>query len=376
MTYPQSGPNYGQSDSGQGQQYGAGQYGQPQYGATPQYGSDQYGSAPYGQQQQYGAGGQQYGTGAQQQYGSAQQYGQQQYGQQYGESPQYQAPKPPSQGLPANTGQILSLVVGALGVVMLFCGFLAGYKVDGEYISRSVKLFETGFVAPYSLFVVAGVLGLLTLLAGAGKQVVAGITALSLVAAIVTIFQFATNDGNGVGAILLMVFSILGTLAAAVWLLVECGQIKTAPAGAAASADSAAATSAAATSAASTSAAGAAGYSYGDQGASGQAPSGQAPSGQAPSGQAPYGQSSGAHAAPSYGDSSSSYGSGATGSSYGATPSYQPPADADATTFASSPSGSETSVLGGGGDGSETTVFGTADRADNSEGGQGSDSAK
>ncbi|WP_454162248.1 DUF5336 domain-containing protein [Gordonia iterans] len=372
MTYPQSGPNYGQSDSGQGQQYGAGQYGQPQYGATPQYGSDQYGSAPYGQQQQYGAGGQQYGTGAQQQYGSAQQYGQQQYGQQYGESPQYQAPKPPSQGLPANTGQILSLVVGALGVVMLFCGFLAGYKVDGEYISRSVKLFETGFVAPYSLFVVAGVLALLTLLAGAGKQVVAGITALSLVAAIVTIFQFATNDGNGVGAILLMVFSILGTLAAAVWLLVECGQIKTAPAGAAASADSAAATSAAATSAASTSAAGAAGYSYGDHGASGQAPSGQAP----------YGQSSGAHAAPSYGDSSSSYGSGATGSSYGATPSYQPPANADATTFASSPaapeapSGSETSVLGGGGDGSETTVFGTADRADHSEGGQGSDSAK
>lgn len=207
MTYPQ-GPGYGQGDSGQGQY---GQYGAP---------APQYGQAP----QQYG-----------------QQYGQQvpQYGQQapqYGAPAQYSAPKPPSQGLPHNSAQILALVVGGLGVITLFCGFLGAYK--GETYrggTESINIFSTGFTTPWALFSVAGVAALLTLVVGAGKHYTAAIASLSIVAALVTIFQFAASDAysgadKAAGAIILLITTILGAIAAVLWLLVAAEQIKTAPA--------------------------------------------------------------------------------------------------------------------------------------------------
>lgn len=204
MTYPQSGSGYGQGDAGAQSAYGQQQYGQQQAG----YGQQQYGQpqAAYGQQQ----------------------YGQQQYGQQgYG----YQAPKPAGQGLPANTTTILAGVIGGLGVIMLFLGFLAGAKAEGYRTTVTAKVFETNFVGPYVLLAVAGVLALVTFLLGREKWVAGGVFALTTVSALVTIFQFSTVEyDKGVGAILLLIFSILAFLASVVWLLIEGGQIKTAPA--------------------------------------------------------------------------------------------------------------------------------------------------
>lgn len=227
MTYPQSGGygyGYGQDpQAAQNQQYGQQQYGQQGYDAT---------QGQYGQQAQYGQ--QQYGqqAAAQDPYGQ-QPAGQDPYGQQqaqYG----YGAPAPAGQGLPANTPTILAGVIGGLGVITLFCGFLAGAKYDGAYLSTSSKLFESAFVGPYVLLAVAGLIALVTFVLGTEKWAVGSVFALS---ALVTIFQFATADAdNGAGAIVLLITSILSAIAAVVWLLVEGGQIKTAPADATAAA--------------------------------------------------------------------------------------------------------------------------------------------
>lgn len=374
MTYPQSGPSYGQGDPGQGQQYGSGQYGQaPQYGQE-NYGAGQYGQAPqpqYGQEQygqeQYGSGqygqGHQYGQG---QYGSGQ-YGSGQYGgqpqQQYGGQQQYAAPKPPSQGLPHNTVQILAAAVGALGVIMLFLGFLPGYKAEsfrGE--SQTVKVFETHYATAWGLFAVAGVAALLTFLVGAGKQYVAAVASLSVVAALITIFQFATADvgpaaSNGTGGILLLVFTIIGAIVAIAWLLVEVEVVKTAPAPAgvtsgahAAPAQSAAAPGASAPATGPSSAATpAAGYGQSSSGSSASAYGAPAPA---------YGDASastyGSGAAPSLGDASaSSYGTGA------ATYGQSAAGEADATSYNPLPGSSPA------GDGSETTIFGTPETPEN-----------
>jgi len=291
MTYPQSGSGYGQGSYGQGE-------GQPQYGQQAQYGqSDQYGQAA-----QYG---QQYGQSAQ--YGQAQYDPQQQAQYGYGQQ-QYTAPKPPSQGLPPQTGLILAATVAGLGILMLFLGFLAGYKGGDE----SVKLFETFFALPWALFAVAGVAAALTFIVGAGKQFVAGITALTVTSALISIFQFATKglyDGadKGAGAIILLIFTILGAIAAVLWLLIEAGFVQVAPAAAAPAAEAAAASGAAPAAEQS------AGYdysaAYGQQASTGSSPA-ASPAGD-------YGQAStGSAYGQAYGQSAST-GSASTGSAYG-----------------------------------------------------------
>ncbi|MFT3715964.1 MAG: DUF5336 domain-containing protein [Gordonia sp. (in: high G+C Gram-positive bacteria)] len=195
MTYPQS---------GQGQQYGQ-QYGQAA-GQAPQYGQ-QYA----GQADQYG---QQYAQG---------QYAQAGYGQ------QYTAPKPPSQGVPANTATILAGGVAFLGIIEFFLGFL---KVGsgGEY-GYSAELFFTQLATPWALLSVAGVAAALSFVVGRNKHYAAAITALTIVSALNTIFMFATADGGlGTPGILLLVFSIIAALLALFWLLIENGNVKTAPA--------------------------------------------------------------------------------------------------------------------------------------------------
>ncbi len=221
MTYPQSGGyGYGQDPQGaQNQQYGQQGYdaAQGQYGQAAQYG--QQAQAQYGQQ-------------AQDPYGQQAQYG---YGQQ-------QVPAP-SQGLPANTPVIVAAVIGALGVITLFCGFLAGYTFDdGDYSRDPMKVFETSFGIPWALLAVAGLIALTTFALGVEKWVVGSVLALTVVSAFGTVFIFAgaeTYDGsNGAGAIVLLITSILAAIAAVAWLLIEGGQIKLAPADAAATAGS------------------------------------------------------------------------------------------------------------------------------------------
>ncbi|MCF8570254.1 DUF5336 domain-containing protein [Gordonia sp. HY002] len=218
MSYPQSG-GYGYGQNPQGAQ----QYGQPaDYGQ--QYGGQQYGGQQYGAQ--YG----QQGYDAQAQYG--QQYQQQaQYG--------YGAPQQPANpGLPANTPTIIAAVIGALGIITLFCGFLDGYsaQMDG---GEGVQLFQSHFVLPYALVALAGLLALTTFLVGSTKHFVAVVTSVAVAAAIITIFQFSMIDPlfkeggeRGAGAIVLLITSILSAIAAIAWLLVEGGQIKLAAAGA------------------------------------------------------------------------------------------------------------------------------------------------
>ncbi|NLG47630.1 DUF5336 domain-containing protein [Gordonia sp. (in: high G+C Gram-positive bacteria)] len=216
MTYPQSGPGYGQGDSGQPQYQQ--QYGQQQYGQQAGYGQQQYGQQQYGAQAGYGQQGQQYGG--------------------------YQAPKPPSQGLPANTPMILAAVVGALGLITLFCGFVPGgtksesvgaYTVEGI----SIELFLSAFATPWILLAAAGAVAGTTFLLGIEKWAVGVASSLSIISAVATIFIFAVADGVKIGAIILLITSILAAAASVLWLLVEGGQVQTAPAVATAGAQAA-----------------------------------------------------------------------------------------------------------------------------------------
>ena len=244
MTYPQSGSGYGQGDAGQQQ------YGQPQYGQQAGYGQQQFGQQQYGQQAGYGQ----------------QQFGQQQYG--------YQAPKPASQGLPANTPTILAGVVAGLGVITLFCGFLNAGTLSVSGSSKEAglgKLFESAYALPWGFIAVAGLLAATTFLIGHTKGVVAALVALTGVGALGSIFVISTGSGKGdfgmfdtselktsagVGAIILLVFAILAFAAAVFWLLIEGGQVKTAPAADASGAAAATAAPAAAAAPA---------YGYGQQ---------------------------------------------------------------------------------------------------------------
>jgi hypothetical protein len=225
MTYPTGGygqqPESGQSHGQYGQQYPQG--GQQSYGQNPQQGyGQQYGQNPqqgygqqYGQQQGYE---QQQGYG-QQQYGQPQGYGQYGYGQQ-------QPAKPPSQGLPAITPTILAGVIGLFGLVVLFSGFLAAARA----YDFSEQLFQTQFNAPYALVAVAGVLALISLIPGVKVAAAPIVAALTNPAFLITLFVFLSVDNNASGAIVLLIFSLLSALLAIVWLLVEAGVVKVAPA--------------------------------------------------------------------------------------------------------------------------------------------------
>ncbi|WOC11559.1 DUF5336 domain-containing protein [Gordonia sp. MP11Mi] len=218
MSYPQSG-GYGYGQNPQGAQ----PYGQPaDYGQ--QYEGQQYG------QQGYDAQAQQAQAQAQAQQG---QYAQQQYQQQYQQGQYgYGAPQQPANpGLPANAPTILAGVIGALGIITLFCGFLGAVGVPDGYSGTAPKLYESFYVGPYVLVAVAGVTALTTFILGIEKWVVGSVFAFTVIAAFVTIFQFSTAEGDkGVGGIILLITSILSAIAAVVWLLVEGGQIKLADA--------------------------------------------------------------------------------------------------------------------------------------------------
>ena len=274
MSYPQSG-GYGYGQNPQGSQ----QYGQPaDYGQVPADYGQQYGGQ-YGQQQGYDA-------QAQAQYG--QQYQQQaQYG--------YGAPQQPANpGLPANTPTIIAAVIGALGIITLFCGFVGAIGVPDGYSGTAPKLYESFYVGPYVLIAVAGVVALTTFILGVEKWVVGSVFALTVVGALVTIFQFSTAEGDkGTGGIILLITSILAAIAAIAWLLVEGGQIKladpvAAPAGVDASQYAAQQQQAAAAPGVDY------GYGYGQQyqqqAQAAQVQPGQAQAGQAQAGQAQPGQ--------------------------------------------------------------------------------------
>lgn len=175
-------------------------------------------------------------------------YGQPDYGQQYGQ-PAYGQPQypQPSQGLPPLTPRILAAVVGGLGVLQLFLGFLGVASIEtpdwvhdipaeyrGEYTSQdSPKIFESWAVMPYVLLALVGLLALATLVIGTSKQLVSLIASLGIAAMLVTIFQFASFETGdeisyGAGFIVLLIFSILIALVSIFWWIVAAGFVKVA----------------------------------------------------------------------------------------------------------------------------------------------------
>lgn len=216
MSY-QPGGGYGQQPGAAGQPYGQqySGYGQQSGG---QQGGGQQAPQSYGQPS-YGGGQQSYGQQPQQSPGR--------YG--YGAAPSTPATSG-GQGLPANVQLILAAAVGVLGLVAMFCGFLAGASA-GE---QSVPVFGAGsqFGAPYVAIVIAAFLALTYFLPGGKTPPVAVVAALSVAGTVVALFaMIAKGDSGfdtGAGAIILLVAGILMSIAAVLWLLVDAGLVKTA----------------------------------------------------------------------------------------------------------------------------------------------------
>jgi hypothetical protein len=253
MSYQPGGSGYGSQQPYQGSQYpGAGQHesGQPSYNPgygqqpggeptqNPGYGqgygqpAQGYGQQPAGQQG-YGQPSQPYG---QQGYGQqpAQGYPQQGYGQQgYGQS---RGPK----GLPADLGMYLAYAVGALGLINFFLGFAPAFDAEGFDVDQN-NLFLR-LPTAIALLGAAGLIALTTALLRQNAKLSGIVAALSVIGALVLLFQFLTKGDidAGIGFILAIVFAILQAAVAIAWLLTEAGIIKTAGSGAPnASADSA-----------------------------------------------------------------------------------------------------------------------------------------
>lgn len=231
MSY-QPGGGYGQQPGASGQPYGQ-QY--PGYG-QPAGGQPTGGQQAAGQQSPGVHGGSLHGGGQQppQSYGQPAYGGQPSYGQQPPGRYDYGAQAPvqprPSAGLPANVRLILAAVVGGLGVLTLFCGFLPGVR-EG---SASIPVFGAAsqFAAPYLAIVVAGLLALTFFLPGDKTPPVAVVTALTLGGTVVALFAMISKGDyapdTGAGAIILLVVGVLMSIAAVLWLLVDSGLVKTA----------------------------------------------------------------------------------------------------------------------------------------------------
>lgn len=227
---PSYNPGYGQQPGGEPAQnpgYGQG-YGQP----APGYGQQPAGQQGYGQPSQpYG----QQGYGQQPAQGYAQQgYGQQDYGQQgYGQSQG-------SKGLPADLAKYLAYAVGAFGLINFFLGFASAFDAEGFDVDQN-NLFLR-LPTAIALLGAAGLIALTTALLRQNTKLSGIVAALSIIGALVLLFQFLTKGDidAGIGFILAIVFAILQAAVAIAWLLTEAGIIKTAGSGASnASADSA-----------------------------------------------------------------------------------------------------------------------------------------
>ncbi|MGU3292403.1 DUF5336 domain-containing protein [Williamsia sp. M5A3_1d] len=240
-------PTYGQPGQQGYQGYGA-QPGQPSYGQPQQPGQQGYGQQPtYGQPGQqgyqgYGAQpGQQAGQSGYGQQPGQQGYGQQPWGQQAwgqgqgqqgGQQPWGQPTpvKKPSQGLPAAIGTYLVYILTALGLVNLFLGFANGISFGDT--AGSSTLFQSIIGVPLLVLAGAGLIAGTTLLPNITGKVSHVVAPLSVVAALMALFQIVTlpeGVSAGIGAILLLVFGLIQAVVAVVLLLVDAKVLKTAP---------------------------------------------------------------------------------------------------------------------------------------------------
>ncbi|MFT3899216.1 MAG: DUF5336 domain-containing protein [Gordonia sp. (in: high G+C Gram-positive bacteria)] len=173
------------------------------------YGQQPNPQQPYGQQPAYGQ--------PQQGYGQQPAYGQQPYGQQgyYGQQ-QYAAPKPPSQGLPANIAQILAFATAGVGGLLFLLSFAARTFLRDEAVALIV-------------------IGLVGALAGLAKDKILATLAVvfasvAFLPGIIYLIRYAGEDyGPGAMSWVSLFFALVVLAVTILWLLVTLGKVKVAP---------------------------------------------------------------------------------------------------------------------------------------------------
>jgi hypothetical protein len=140
-----------------------------------------------------------------------------------GQGPQqpHQGPaygRPPGSGPKLGLPQILSFVVGGLGVLNFFVGFADAADGGGSY-------FDNASAVP-GLFLLGGLFVLPAILPGDAKPGIAP-AAFSVTGMLtVLFFTFSTSADIGIGTILMLIFGIVQTAAAVVAFLFAAGIVK------------------------------------------------------------------------------------------------------------------------------------------------------
>lgn len=112
-----------------------------------------------------------------------------------------------------------------IGVLVLFLGFAPAAEI-GEFTSKVFDSFNGAYIAVAA----AGILALTALLPKLEATVAPVVAALSVVGALVIIFQYSTADFSlAWGALMVLILSIIAAAVAVFWLLVEAKLVKVAP---------------------------------------------------------------------------------------------------------------------------------------------------
>ncbi len=209
----QGAPGYGPPQSGQG--YGQGQQPAPGAGYPPVYGApDQRGP---------GQAGPDAGPSAPDQRGAGQ------AGPDAGPSRSGSRSKPKAA---IDFARILPLVVGVLGVLAFFFGFLSAWKLDQQGSDASISVYATAGAYLPILLLLTGLLAVAPLIPK-GRKYTLPTALLAVVGFLAALTQLISGDGSyganlsvGVGLILLLVVSLLQALAAAFAWLTESGLVK------------------------------------------------------------------------------------------------------------------------------------------------------
>ena len=126
----------------------------------------------------------------------------------------------------------MPLVVGVLGVLAFFFGFLSAWKLDQQGSDASISVYATAGAYLPILLLLTGLLAVAPLIPK-GRKYTLPTALLAVVGFLAALTQLISGDGSyganlsvGVGLILLLVVSLLQALAAAFAWLTESGLVK------------------------------------------------------------------------------------------------------------------------------------------------------
>ncbi len=220
-----------------GGQQGSGSYGGPG-GApwTPGPNVPGYGARPQGGPGGYGQGSQGVGPAPGQGYAPAYGSGPEPRGSGPGgpEGDGQDAPRrrPAKPGTAPDLARILPLVVGGLGVLAFFFGFLSAWKLDQQGSDASISVYATAGAYLPILLLLVGVLAVAPLIPK-GRKYTLPTALLAIVGFLAALTQLISGDGSyganlsvGAGLILLILVALLQAAAATYAWLTESGVIK------------------------------------------------------------------------------------------------------------------------------------------------------